>query len=80
MDDEAAGWLSSIELYPITAAALEGHQMHRLAYHVLADNYNYLMNTSNLKDIACIDPPTSPICAQLNLSCDPKIRENTTTL
>ena len=61
MDDEAAGRLSSMELYRITTAALEGHQMRQLAYRALIDNYNSLMGTSNHKDNAFIDLSTSPI-------------------
>ena len=80
MDNEAAGQLSSMELYCITVAALEGHHTCQLAYCALIDNYNSLMDTSNLKDSACVALPTSPIFAQYNLSYDPEVRENTTML
>jgi hypothetical protein len=80
MDNEAAGQLSSMELYRITAAALEGHQMRGLAYRALIDNYNSLMGTSNHKDNPCVDLSTLPIFAQYNLSYDPKVREITTML
>jgi hypothetical protein len=82
IDNKAAGQLSSMELYHITAAASEGHQMHRLAYRALMDNYNSLMGISNLRDsVPCnVDPATSPIFSQHNFSSDPELRENNTTL
>jgi hypothetical protein len=39
------------------------------------------MGISNLKDSACgVDPTTSPIFSQHNLSSDLELRENSTTL
>ena len=77
MDDEAARRLSSMELYRITTAALEGHQMRRLAYCALIDNYNSLIGTSNHKDNACINLSTSSIFAQCNISDSPEVNGNT---
>ncbi len=82
IDNKAAGQLSSMELYRITTAALEGHQMRQLAYRALMENYNSLMGISNLRDsVPCgVDPATSPIFSQYSISSDPELKGNSTTL
>jgi hypothetical protein len=67
LDDEVAGWLSSTDLYPITTAALKGHNKHCLAYHALKNNYTSLMCSSNLTHRIHEATPPSPVFMQHNI-------------
>jgi hypothetical protein len=72
LDNKAAGWLSSTDLYRITTAALEGHVKQCLAYQALSNNYTSLICSSNL--IHCIHKATcehigdNSICSQEGIS------------
>ncbi len=67
LDDKAACRLSSTDLYPITTAALEGHNKQRLAYHALKNNYTSLMCSSNLTHCIHEAKPPSPVFMQHNI-------------
>jgi hypothetical protein len=47
-DDEAAGWLRSIDLHCIIVAALEGHEQQPIHYHDLRKKFTSLMCASYL--------------------------------
>ncbi len=76
LDDKAAGWLSSTDLYRITKAALEGHNKWRLAYHALKNNYTSLMCSPNLTHRIREATPPSPVFMQHNIFDNAKLLKN----
>ena len=80
LDDKAAGWLSSTDLYRITMAALEGHNKRRLAYHALKNNYTSLMCSSNLTHHIHKATPPSPVFMQHNIFDNAKLSKHISSL
>jgi hypothetical protein len=80
LDDEAAGQLSSTDLYHITMAALEDHVKQCLAYHALSNNYTSLMYSSNLTPRIHEATPPSPVFMQHNILDNAKLSKTITSL
>jgi hypothetical protein len=80
LDDEAAGRLSSTNLYCITMAALEGQDKRRLAYHALKNNYTSLMCSSNLTHHIHKATPPSPVFMQHNTFDNTKLSKSISSL
>ncbi len=80
LDDEAAGRLSSTDLYHITTAALEGHNKGCLAYHALKNNYTSLMCSYNLTHRIHEATPPSPVFMQHNIFDNAKLSKNISSL
>ncbi len=72
-DDEAAGQFRSTDLHCIVAAALEGHDKHPTAYHVLRNNYTSLMCASYLGNHPYENTARSTIFMQQNITSTNKL-------